>query len=289
MWLTMGAALPYALVAAAMVALTAQPPPAPLETLLARTGAYLADYETRLSSVVAEERYEQVVQYYATSAAGARGASQWQRRRRLLSDYLLVKVPGLTGWQPYRDVAEVDGEQVRDRQNRLMDLFTRPAALALDQAARIAEESARYNIGSVSRTINVPTLALVFLSRANRHRLDLSPASGRTIAGVETAAFAYRERSHATFIRTHGDNDLPASGTFWVDASSGRIIQTAITTDDGSLRSEITVTYGPDDRLGIWVPARMREVYTLAAERVEGTATYSKYRRFRVETFEGIK
>jgi hypothetical protein len=33
----------------------------------------------------------------------------------------------------------------------------------------------------------------------------------------------------------------------------------------------------------------MKEVYKLAAERVEGTATYSKYRRFRVETIEAIK
>jgi hypothetical protein len=264
----------------------------PLDTLVSRTAAYLADYETKLSSVVAEERYEQVVQYYTTTPGGARvsmGSGNWQRRRKLVSDYLLVKVPGLTGWQPFRDVMEVDGEAVRDRQNRLMDLFIKPASLALDQAARIAEESARYNIGSVSRTINVPTLAIVFMGQTHRYRFDVSMESGRKIEGVETVALAFKERQRPSLIRTRGENDLPASGMLWVDPETGRVIQTLIATDDGSLQSEITVTYRPDERLGIWVPARMKEVYKLAAERVEGTATYSKYRRFRVETIEAIK
>ena len=270
----------------------AQRPALTLDTLVARTAAYLAEYETKLSSVVAEERYDQVVQYYATTAGGTRissGSGQWQRRRKLLSDYLLVKVSGMNGWQPFRDVMEVDGDPVRDRENRLMDLFVNAASLALDQAARIAEESARYNIGSVSRTINVPTLAIVFMSQANRYRFDLALESGRKIEGVETVGLAFKESQRPSLIRTRGENDLPASGMLWVDPETGRVIQTLITTDDGTLQSEITVTYRPDERLGLWVPARMKEVYKLAAERVEGTATYAKYRRFRVETIEAIK
>jgi len=288
MFLTLACTLAGTLLAA----VPAQRSALTLDTLVARTAAYLAEYETKLSSVVAEERYDQTVQYYATTAGGARvsmGSGQWQRRRKLLSDYLLVKVSGLNGWQPFRDVMEVDGEPVRDRQNRLMDLFLNAASLALDQAARVAEESARYNIGSVSRTINVPTLALVFLGQANRYRFDLSMESGRKIEGVETVALAFKERHRPSLIRTRGENDLPTSGMFWVDPETGRVIQTLITTDDGTLQSEITVTYRPDEKLGIWVPARMKEVYKLAAERVEGTATYAKYRRFKVETIEAIK
>jgi hypothetical protein len=95
-----------------LVAVPAQRPALTLDTLVAGMAAYLAEYETKLSSVVAEERYDQTVQYYATTAGGARvsmGSGQWQRRRKLLSDYLLVKVSGLNGWQPFRDVMEVAG------------------------------------------------------------------------------------------------------------------------------------------------------------------------------------
>ena len=182
-------ALACTLAGTLLAAVPTQRPALTLDTLVTRTAAYLADYEIKLSSVVAEERYDQVVQYYSTTSGGARvsmGSGQWQRRRKLVSDYLLVKVPGLNGWQPFRDVMEVDGEPVRDRQNRLLDLFVNAASLALDQAARVAEESSRYNIGSVSRTINVPTLAIAFLGQANRYRFDLSMESGRKIEWVET-------------------------------------------------------------------------------------------------------
>lgn len=269
-----------------------QTPALSLDQLVSRTAVYLVEYEQSLASVVAEERYDQLVQYYAGTYGGARvtaSANQWQRRRRLVSDFLLVKVPGMPGWQPFRDVLEVDGQAVRDRESRLMDLLVNAAPHAMDQAARIAEESARYNIGNVSRTINVPTLPLVFLGQLNRPRFDLSLEGERTIEDIETRGLAFRERQHPTLIRTTGDNDLDATGVLWVEPDTGRVIQTVIRTDDGTLQSEITVTYRPDARLGIWVPARMKEIYKSASERVEGTATYAKYRRFKIETIEVIK
>jgi hypothetical protein len=269
-----------------------QPPALSLDQLVSRTAAYLVEYEQSLASVVAEERYDQLVQYYAGTYGGARvtaSANQWQRRRRLVSDFLLVKVPGMPGWQPFRDVLEVDGQAVRDRESRLMDLLVNAAPHAIDQAARIAEESARYNIGNVSRTINVPTLPLVFLGQLNRPRFDLSLEGDRTIEDIETRGLAFKERQHPTLIRTTGDNDLDAAGVLWVEPVTGRVIQSVIRTDDGTLQSEITVTYRPDARLGIWVPARMKEIYKSASERVEGTATYAKYRRFKIETIEVIK
>lgn len=265
--------------------------PASLDTLLERAAAYLVEYEKTLSSVVAEERYEQIVQYYASNLGGGRitSSNPWTSRRKLVSDYLLVKIPGVQGWQPFRDVFEVDGEPVGDRETRLLDLFINQASQAFDQAARIAQESARYNIGNVSRTINVPTLALVFLGPANRYRFDFKLESGRKIEGIETMGIGYRERQRPTLIRTNGDNDLEASGIMFIDPETGRVLQTVLRTDDGSLQSEISVTYRPDERLGIWVPARMKELYKGSSERVEGTATYAKFRRFKVETIEIIK
>ncbi len=272
------------------VVLGAQLKPQSLDALLARAEAYLREYETRLASVVAEEHYDQLVQFTAAGPGGLRAgptSAAWTRRRRLVSDYLLVRVAGRPGWQPFRDVREVDGRPVRDRDTRLLDLFTHPASQALDQAARIARESARYNLGSVTRTINVPTLAL-FVVR-ERYRFEFELRGDRRLEGVRTVELAFREQVRPTFIRTAGDNDLPALGRLWIEPSTGRVVQTELRADQGDVTSEITVTYRPDARLGLWVPARMREVYRTAAERIEGTATYTNFRQFRVETFEIFK
>ncbi len=277
------------LLLAVIVAVAQRGSPSP-DAVLARATAYLREYEEQLASVVAEEHYEQLVHFPAGAPGLSRGGpagGTWSRRRRLISDYLLVQVPGRRGWQPFRDVREVDGLPVGDRDTRLLDLFTHPASQAFDQAARIARESARFNIGSVTRTINVPTLALFVVQE--RFRFEFRLAGARRVEGVRTVELTFRERARPTFIRTSGDNDLEAQGTLWIDPATGRIVQTELRTDQGDLRSAITVTYRRDARLGLWVPVRMREVYTTATERVEGTATYRNYRQFTVETFEVIK
>ena len=74
----------------------------------------------------------------------------------LRSDFLLVKIDNRR-WLPFRDVFERDGRPVRDRQDRLTKLFLGGATnSALVQAEKIMNESARYNIGNGTRTINVP-------------------------------------------------------------------------------------------------------------------------------------
>ena len=89
------------------------------EPLVARAAAYVAEYAQSLSSVVAEERYEQ---WLRTGGLAVRqpGASPmrpsvYERRRRLDGDYVLVKVDGPNGWVSFRDVLEVDGRPVEDR------------------------------------------------------------------------------------------------------------------------------------------------------------------------------
>ena len=67
------------------------------------------------------------------------------------------------GFVQFRDVFEVDGGAVRDRSERLVKLFMNPSAAAKNRAAEIMRESARYNIGSIERNINVPVLALSFM------------------------------------------------------------------------------------------------------------------------------
>ena len=48
--------------------------------------------------------------------------------RETKSDYLLVKAPGGERWLPFRDVFEVDGKRVREREERLPRVAEVPLA-----------------------------------------------------------------------------------------------------------------------------------------------------------------
>src|SRR5262249_60318371 len=75
---------------------------------------------------------------------------------------------------------EVDGHRVRERSERLPDLLTDRSASAAAQVERIRRESARYNLGSIERDVNVPVLAMRFLSFANQPRFKFTRAADRS-------------------------------------------------------------------------------------------------------------
>src|SRR3954462_9104403 len=194
--------------AAATLSASQSAPAAPLDVLLPRMFAYVEQFLRDFGGMVSEEQYIQSVRQAA-------GFSRGDTRRELKSDFLLVNVPG-QGWTPFRDVFEADGRQIRDRQDRLTSLFlTGTTPGALDQARRIMDEGARYNIGGGTRNINVPTLALMYLGPDTRSGVRFSegkadrPAEGRIIEFVEV--------QRPTLIGTTGSRDLPARGRLWVN------------------------------------------------------------------------
>src|SRR5512145_2912119 len=85
------------------------------DELLAKATLYVAQFVDQFSNVVAEETLVQ-----ETTIP--------RRKRTMRSDYLLVRYPGDSQWQSFRDVAEVDGKPVRDQQERLTKLFLEPAS-----------------------------------------------------------------------------------------------------------------------------------------------------------------
>ncbi len=254
-----------------------------LAGLVAKAAAYADRFQTEFGSVVAEERYEQRVR------RGPGGTTSTRNRGPedtvLVSDFLLVQVPG-EGWLPFRDVFERDGSKVRDRQDRLAALFLNGAdGSTLDQARRIMNESARYNIGSIERNINTPTLVIQFLTPLHRYRFRFT-AAGRDDEGT---VIEFKETERPTFIATGGGRDLPVSGRFWMDAATGTVHKTHLDAVDTSVEAHITVTYRRDEALGLWVPARMDERYRSGPSvQVTGTATYSRFRRFQVTTSEDV-
>jgi hypothetical protein len=255
--------------------------------LVAKATAYVDTFQTEFGSVVSEERYEQrirraVAAGNSTTSSRNRGASETV----LVSDFLLVQVPG-EGWLPFRDVFERDGRKVRDREDRLANLFLKGSSgPTFEQARKIMNEGARYNIGSIERNINTPTLMLAFLTPLHLYRFTFSDG-GRDDAGT---IVNLEETARPTYVSTTGGRDLPVAGRFWIDEATGTVVKTQLDAVDTALEAHIIVTYRRDDTLGVWVPARMDERYRRRGDSVEvvGTATYSRFRRFQVSTSEDL-
>lgn len=269
-------------------------PPVELETLLTRAGVYITRFATAFANVVAEERYVQQASGRQTMSGAGRGAVvpgiTGQQRRELVSDFLLVKLAGDDMWVPFRDVFEVDGRPVREREERLTRLLLSPTGQTLDQARLILEESARYNIGNVERTINMPLLALGFLEvvQQGRFRFTLGKEEGREGSGLWVVN--YTEQARPTFVRTPDGRNLFASGRFWIEAASGRVVKTELVFQDDSLRASVTTSFRTDDRFHVDVPFEMAEDYLMQRSRdhITGHATYGRFRRFDVTANEDI-
>lgn len=212
----------------------ATPPPAtealtvPLSTVLARVDAYVERFEREYSSFVAEERYVQLVKpWRGTPSSPDReplldwdappgrkpaGGSFIIKSRRLRSDVLLVQLPG-GEWAGYRDVFEVEGREVRKRDDRAKQLFLSPAADALAQLRRISFESARYNLGPLRREVNLPTIPLIWMHPKYRGRMRFSEKGLESIGGRRQLHLEYREVAHPSIVGDSRGQDIPGWAT----------------------------------------------------------------------------
>jgi len=251
-----------------------------LQVAMGRLLDYVEAYERQYSGLVAEEDYRQ---------SALRGGV------RLRSDYLLVKPERSDVWVSFRDVYEVNGVAVRDRDDRLRRLFLEPRVQMQTQLMAIQEESARYNIGAVERNINVPLFPLRFLTPENRPRFRFKAGGRHESAGVNVWRVEFEELVRPTIISNLEDRDVPAKGWFLVDQTTGAIVESCLRIAEHGSTGEIIVSFRRDPALGMWVPAKMTETYQAPRSgigRMEpflwSTATYSKFRRFQVKTEEKI-
>lgn len=272
--------------------------PAPLVTLLARATEYVANYEKSFSLLVSEEHYIQEVRrpinpgsnLSRTNPGGGISGGDVVRRQVLRSDYLLVQLGDGAGWMPFRDVFEVNAAKVRDREDRLTKLFLSNDVSRFDLADKIMAESTRHNVGSVSRTINIPTLAMMFLHGRVRDRFTFTGHNDETAAGTHAVRVSYRETARPTLIKTTRGRDLPLDGQLWIEPATGAIVKTVLNAADPAVRVGITVTFRSDPVAQLWVPAQMEEFYKEqnSANEIFATATYSNVRKFQVNTNEKI-
>ena len=266
-----------------------------LEPLLARVATYADNFFEKFPNIVADERYQQEATAGTTSmnnmGRGSVSAGSVPRSQKvtLQSEFLLVRVPnGIP--IAFRDVYAVNGATIRDREDRLQKLLNSGSRTALEQAQQITKESARYNIGNMTRTINSPLIALAFLLPDTQQRFVYTLGKSDPSVGASAWIIEFRERQRPTLIRGYGDSDMPANGRAWVDAETGAILRTEFTLDDAAVTAKLTSSFKRDDRLGLNVPEEMDEEYKLSGgSRVTGKATYSRFRQFEVRTDEEMK
>jgi VWFA-related protein len=255
------------------------PPP---QELLPRMRTYVGEYEQALAGIVAEERYQQV---FSQRTAGY-PAPVRLTRRELKSEIGFAWFPQPGTWFGFRDVLEVDGKAIPDRQSRLEQLFVERRFPSSEQLARVADASARFNIGPVRRNFNLPTMTLLVASPANAGRCSFELRGYDMIDGVRVAIVAFTETASPTLITREG-HDWRSRGLLWLEPDSGRIRRTDLQLSDRDMEMRLTTWFGLDERLNLMVPVRMREMYDYPESLdayVEATAEYSNVRRFRVQT-----
>ncbi|MGE0594545.1 MAG: hypothetical protein AB7G23_02765 [Vicinamibacterales bacterium] len=242
-------------------------------------GAFVADFVTRFSNVVAEEQQEQRIPVE-------------RRTRRLRSDLLLVQVGDGGEFAAFRDVFEVDGDPVRERDERLMRLFVNPAADAGRRAQDIANEGTRHNFPGMG-TLSNPLLALALMQDRYRERFRLSLGRVDTKVGPSARVLSYAEFVRPTLLRGNGNRDMPARVVAWVDETTGAVLRTSLEVGGfGGLSgtgSRVETTFAFDEQFGLNVPTEMQESHRSGAYEVTGVSTYGRFRRFTVTTDETLK
>lgn len=255
-----------------------------LKTVLQRAGQYAADYHQQFTALVAEERYVQRVGPIDTS----RGAAPpRQQERTLTSDYVIVRdFAGSNSWLGVRDVYAVDGEPVNEDRTRLRALLgdaTRPLAT---RVRALADLQAKYNLGELYRTINVPTLALEFLLPDRQPRFRFKRKGTTEFRGTPVWIVNFEERERPTIIRTPQGRDVRSEGAFWIDPTTGAVVRSELRAGQipgRPLHSIIIVSYSHNDRFDLFLPDDMNELYLTGRTRIEGHATYTNFRRFETE------
>jgi hypothetical protein len=269
------------LLLAAAVLFAAVPQPTPsVKDVMRRVGAYVDAYGEKASILVATEHYTQ-------EARSSTGGPTGRTTRRILADFAIVKVETLRGWQGFRDVVEVDGQRVSDRDDRLVRILTESGG-RYDEARRLSGESARFNIGAIYRNFNVPTSALFFFSQEN---LDRFHFAAKGVQPDGTWEIAFRETSRPTLIRTPEGKSLTAEGSLWVNPADGTVVRTLLKVGGFAANARRTrgtgrvdVTYRRVPTLDMWLPASMDEDFEASrdneSETISGRALYSNYRQF---------
>jgi hypothetical protein len=254
-----------------------------VDALIARASEYVRRFEHDFEQIVSDEHYEQ-------QASGSKYGRKVKRETD--GEMLFWWVPDAAAWLSVRNVKSLDGRPVVEADaDRFRRAFT-DSGDPLTHLRHLRDESARYNIGTIFRNVNYPTMALQFLEPQKVERFTFRSTGSEAIDGVRTEKIAYQEHRTPTIVQDEHGTNMFAQGTLWI-APDGTVMRTNLHIDVpfAPLSMDVTVDYHRDAKLGIQVPTRMREHYVQrdipanrarshVTEQIDCTATYARFRRF---------
>lgn len=253
----------------------------PLRLHVRALSMFLETYLPKYAATVSNESYRQAA---------------LNRTMELESEFAAVQFDG--EWVGVRDVYQVNGRRIADREGRVARLFAggdRESTRVL--VDRIAEESARFNFGDVMRTVNSPAVIVGLLdpSGGRGWRVQFSDGRYESHGHGRIWTMRFEERARPTLIRTPQGGDIPAQGRIWMDAGGLTRVDATVW-----LRNEqgqetgrtgtVSVDFVDEPGIDLRVPARMSEIYAASTGFVlmRGDARYTNYRSFDVESRERI-
>ena len=244
-----------------------------VKAVIAAAARYVAGYQQQLTFLLADETARQQVY---------RGASTPDARRVTTGELFVTYLAADRAWLSIHDVAQVDGAPVSDREDLRTLLSREPVA---GVARRLVEANARFNIGSILRNFNEPTLALLVLEPDRRSRFKFSHPQVEHDGGTDLVTVGFKETDAPTLVRGVDGRDVYSTGELTVEAGTGRIHRTSIRFTYQSIIARLTTTYASDDKLDLWVPVALEERYERTEaprETITCEASYTDWRRFEV-------
>jgi hypothetical protein len=267
---------PLAVLALAAAATAAAPltPDTSTKGLTKSAAAYVAEYQSKMLYVLADEEYTQRTFDQAGNLM----------RERLMNGDLWLTFVGTDQhqeWMAVHDVIMVDGEVVPDRKDvRSLIQLGKFESVARELLAR----NARFNIGGIERNFNEPTLPLLVLEARRLSGFSFDRKSLTKEGDKSSAVLAFDEKDPATLIHDKRGRPVPVKGEFEMDADTGEIRRTRLEFKIDGVAGELSTIYKKDEKLELWVPITFTERYTRKTttnfDRIECEATYTNYRKF---------
>jgi len=248
---------------------------------------YVAEYEKQFAFLIADEEYTQTV----FDADGRKSQS-----RVLKAELFLTYLPADGEWMAVRDVLEVDGEPVKNRED-LRALLAKREELRL--VKQLTWRNSRYNLGRVERNFNEPTLPLLLLDRKRIPRVKFDRKRLEKEEDITLATLGFEEKEPPTLVATPSEGAVRAKGEFVLDAATGTVRRTVFQLTRPGIDARLVTSYTKDNKLNLWLPSVFTERYESSSqagggmrlagsaarasrEVIECVAKYTNYRRFEV-------
>jgi hypothetical protein len=236
--------------------------------VVAAASAYVVAYEKEVAFLVAEEISEHRVQ--GRDAVGP-------FRRRLTSELFLTYLPADGEWIAIRDVLDVDGLPT-PRHQTVRDLLIKADERSVAQ--QVLKANARYNLGSVERNFNEPTLPLLLLEPKRVARVRFDRRAVTREADRTLVTLSYEEPDQLPLVGGPM-GPAPSRGELVIDAATGAVRRTLFTLRKRDIRVRLETFYEFNERLKLWLPSVFHEHYERTGDTREVTTVESRYSNYR--------